>query len=58
MRKIAVRVADKYCGSCPLLVWSLDETRWTCPPRNLTWTEALPDYAKPIKACREAEVKA
>lgn len=58
MSKIMVEVPDKKCwgdepdGDCCDMLTS-DGGEWSCPHRK----HGVPLFAKPTKACREAEVK-
>jgi len=55
MRKIAIPVPDNKCRLCKWIIWAQLQYSWTCPART-EFTEVILDNAKPVKACREAEV--
>jgi len=58
MRKIIVEVPEKKCWGCKLIKYAESE-EYSCPFREGVWIEmeSFVDNARPVKACREAEIK-
>jgi hypothetical protein len=56
MRKIVIEVPENYCKDCSLnRLWGWPYARVRCPFRR--GDGATTDRAKPVKACRDAEIK-